>query len=155
MKFNSKERYFWETNFNIKRIDQVPDVIEEIRGIDSEHDDLFFEFLVRRVKTVRKIHLRCTCLSDAGVKLISQLQGLKELTLKDHRGITAQSLPYINRLTDLVYLDISKNSFNAEDVLQLDKLTHLKELFVSTENPDTVLREKLETHFPGCRITVY
>lgn len=87
--------------------------------------------------------------------LISQLQGLQELTLKDHRGITAKCLPCINRLTDLVCLDISKNSFDAEGVLQLDKLTKLKELIVSSDNPDPLLQEKLEAHFPGCRVTVY
>lgn len=155
MKFIGKEKYFWESNFNIKRVDQIPEIIESIKGIDSDHDDQFFEYLVKRVKTIRKIHLRCTFLTDAGVMLISQLQGLQELTLKDHRGITAKCLPCINRLTDLVCLDISKNSFDAEGVLQLDKLTKLKELIVSSDNPDPLLRDKLEAHFPGCRVTVY
>lgn len=158
MKLKGKEKYFWERNFNIKNLAAIPTEIGGIRGIDSDHDDQFFYYLTCRVKTVHRIHLRCTFVTDEGVKYICQLKELKELTLKDHRGITRNCLPDINKLTDLEYLDISKNEIFPRDLLQLTNLKNLKELYVSPDKTGDGLQEDLErlqAHFPGCQVNFY
>jgi Leucine-rich repeat (LRR) protein len=158
MKLKGKEKFFWERNFNIKNLASIPSAIKGITGIDSEHDDAFFFFLTSRVTTVGEIHLRCTNVTDEGVKYIANLKKLKELTLKDHRNITKACLPDLNKLVDLEYLDISKNDISTEDLYVLTNLKKLKQLFISTDKKDADLAaelEKLKNHFPGCEITVY
>ncbi|MCH5597520.1 hypothetical protein [Niabella ginsengisoli] len=92
------------------------------------------------------------------MKYISKLKDLKELTLKDHRHITKACLPNINKLTDLEYLDISKNSMLPEDLFVLTDLHKLKQLFISTDKSEIEFADelqKLKDHFPDCDITVY
>jgi Leucine-rich repeat (LRR) protein len=158
MKLKGKEKFFWERNFNIKSLAAIPSAINGITGIDSEHDDDFFSFLSSRVTRVGEIHLRCTNITDEAVKYISKLKNLRELTLKDHRHITKACLPDLNKLTDLEYLDISKNNISIEDLYLLTNLKKLKQLFISSDKPENEMAEELEklkTHFPGCAITVY
>jgi Leucine-rich repeat (LRR) protein len=158
MKLKGKEKFFWERNFNIKKVANIPSQIEGIRGIDSEHDDDFFFYLTSRVHSVGEIVLRCTNVTDKGVDYISTLKNLRQLTLKDHRGITKACLPGINKLTELEYLDISKNDISIEDLYTLTSLKKLKQLFISSDKPDREIAEELDSlkkHFPGCEVTVY
>lgn len=158
MKLKGKEKFFWERNFNIKSLAAIPQHINGIQGIDSEHDDEFFFFLTSRVSSVGEIYLRCTNVTDEGVKYICTLKNLRELTLKDHRQVTKACLPDINKLTDLEYLDISKNNIAIEDLYLLTNLKNLKQLFISSDKPESEITEELEklkAHFPGCEITVY
>jgi hypothetical protein len=158
MKLKGKEKYFWERNFNIKSLAAIPPEMNGITGIDSEHDDEFFFFLSLRVSSVGEIHLRCTNVTDAGVKYISAFKNLRELTLKDHRHITRACLPDLNKLVDLEYLDISKNNISTDDLYALTNLKKLKQLFISSDKPESEMTgelEKLKAHFPGCEITVY
>lgn len=158
MKLKGREKYFWERNYNIKSIAAIPKELNGVMGIDSDHDDEFFFFLASRINSVGEIHLRCTNVTDEGVKHIGTLKNVRELTLKDHRNITKACLPDVNKLTDLEYLDISKNSLSVDDLYQLTELKKLKQLFVSSDKPETERGEeleKLQAHFPGCEITVY
>jgi Leucine-rich repeat (LRR) protein len=158
MKLKGKEKYFWERIFDIKRLEDIPSSLNRIVGIDSEHDDAFFYYLSERVQNVAGIRLRCTNVTDDGVKYISKLKGLRELMLKDHRGITKESLPAINELTDLESLDISKNNFSIKDLYALTHLKKLQQLTISSDLPDAETEaelEKLRAHFPGCEIVVY
>src|SRR5688572_26463541 len=150
MKLKGREKYFWERNFNIKSLNAIPGELSGITGIDSEHDDEFFLFLTSRISSVGSIHLRCTNVTDEGVKYISNLKNLKELTLKDHRHITKACLPYLNKLSDLEYLDISKNNMLPEDLYVLTNLKKLQQLFISTDKTENEFAgelEKLKDHF--------
>ncbi|AWO00327.1 hypothetical protein DLD77_00690 [Chitinophaga alhagiae] len=158
MKLKGREKYFWERNFNIKSAAAIPAELKGITGIDSSHDDEFFFFLTARVTTIPEIYLRCTNITDLGVQYICRLQGLRQLTIKDHRHVTKHCLPDINKLGGLEYLDISKNNIAPEDLLTLTGLNNLKELLISSDLPEgelAPLLEKLQAHFPGCEITVY
>lgn len=158
MKLKGREKFFWERNFNVKNIAAIPKELIGIRGIDSEHDDEFFFFLTSRISTIQEIHLRCTNVTDQGVRYISTLNGLRQLTLKDHRNITKACLPDVNKLSGLEFLDISKNSLSIEDLHLLTGLKNLKQLIVSSDAQDDARPaelEKLRAQFPGCEITVY
>ena len=158
MKLKGREKFFWERNFNVKSVESIPASIKGIKGIDSDHDDEFFFFLSSRVRVVEEIHLRCTNLTDVGVKHISTFSKLRDLTLKDHCRLTKSCLYDLNKLTDLEYLDISKNNFSLEDVLLLTDLKKLKTLILSSDKPETEIAEslvKLEAQFRGVEITVY
>lgn len=157
MKLKGREKYFWERNFNIKSLSAIPEEISGITGIDSSHDDEFFYFISLRIRSVGSIFLRCTDVTDLGVEYISLLKDLRELTLKDHRKITSACLPYINRLTNLEYLDLSKNDIPVNDLFSLTELRKLKVLMFSSELDKVVPEDmliKLQEQFPGCEITV-
>ncbi len=158
MKLKGREKYFWERNFNIKSLSDMPERISGIKGIDSSHDDEFFSYLTSRITQMDAIHLRCTNLTDEGVKYIARVKNLRELTLKDHQHISSASLPYINQLTELEYLDISKNNILLQDLFKLTQLKKLKQLIISSDLEEKEMQEemeKLKAHFPGCEITHY
>lgn len=79
-----------------------------------------------------------------------------------HPKITRKSLPYLNKLTDLEYLDIWRTEILLEDVHELNQLKNLKELYVSSVkykysdcskmDRDRILEEiiKLEEILPNC-----
>lgn len=158
MKLRGREKYFWKKNFNAGNIEAIPVVLDIIQGIDSDHDDEFFYYLALRVKGVDAIHLRCTNVTDQGVKYICSFKNLRQLTLKDHRNITKDCLPFINDLHQLEYLDISKNSILIKDIFQLTGLIQLKHLHISKdmlEQDSTDIPPRLFTHFRDCEVTMY
>lgn len=143
MKFNKKEKYFWKTNFNINKESEIPEKMDYISGIDSDHDDMYFFYLTARVKTINEIYLRCTFVTDEGVFHISKLSSLKKLSLINHNKITAKSLEYISKLQELEYLDISKNEISIDDLNILSTLKNLKELHVPFNEPEPEIVAKL------------
>ena len=158
MKLKGREKFFWERNFNVKSLAAIPSSIDGIVGIDSDHDDEFFFYLASRVHSVDEIRLRCTNVTDAGVRHIAKFASLRILMLKDHYQVTKESLSEIDKLINLEYLDISKNSFSIRDLYALTHLKKLKELLISSELTATETEAellKLQEHFPGCEISVY
>lgn len=157
MKKDKKELYFWKRYFNIHSIAAIPQEMDKYSGIDSDEDDQFFLYLTSRVPVIHSIDLRCTFITDEGVKHISTLKELKELTVRNHNKISKESVPFLNQLTDLVYLDISKTEITVEDVLALSKLQNLKELHISAEESKEYIVEKisiLKQILPNCTVSV-
>jgi Leucine-rich repeat (LRR) protein len=157
MSKDKKELYFWKRYFNIHSIAAIPQEIDKYSGIDSDEDDQFFLYLTSRVPVIHSIDLRCTFITDEGVKYISNLKELKELSLRNHNNISKESLPFLNQLTDLVYLDISKTEITLDDLASLYNLQNLKELHISAEESKENILEKisiLKKQLPNCLIHV-
>lgn len=157
MKKDKKELNFWKSHFNINSIAAIPKEMDKFTGIDSDEDDQFFLYLTSRIPVIHSIDLRCTCITDEGVKHISTQKELKELTLRNHNKITKESLPFLNQLTDLVYLDISKTEITLADVPTLSNLQNLKELHISAEETKENILEKISTLkqvLPNCIVYV-
>ena len=132
-------------------------ILDKFSGIDSDEDDQFFLYLTSRVPVIHSIDLRCTFITDEGVKYISTLKELKELSPRNHNKITKESLPFLNQLTDLVYLDISKTEITLADVPALYNLQNLKELHFSAEETEVNILEKiniLKQVLPNCIVYV-
>ncbi len=154
---DKKELYFWKRHFNINSISAIPNEMNRYTGIDSDEDDQFMLYLTSRVSVIHIIDLRCTFITDEGVKYISKLKGLKELTLRNHIKITKECLPFLNKLTDLEYLDISKTEISLEDLPALNMLQNLKELHISSEQTNEYILEKISTLkkvLPNCTVSV-
>ena len=157
MKKDKKELNFWKRYFNIHSIAAIPQEMDKYTGIDSDEDDQFFLYLTSRVPVIHSIDLRCTFITDEGVKYISKLKDLKELTLRNHNKITKESVPFLNQLTDLVYLDISKTEITLADLPALSNLQNLKELHISAEETEENILEKISTLkqvLPNCIVYV-
>ncbi|MCI9843368.1 hypothetical protein [Flavobacterium pectinovorum] len=133
MKLKGIEKQFWWHFGQIKDSKDIPTEVSGISGVDDpEYNDDYFAMLTDKVRIMNSIYLKETYITDEGVKHISKLQGLKDLTLMKHPKITKASLPYLNKLVDLEYLDIWDTGIILEDLVALDQLKSLKELYVSS-----------------------
>ena len=157
MSKDKRELHFWKRYFNINSIAAIPKEMDKFTGIDSDEDDQFFLYLTSRVPVIHSIDLRCTCITDEGVKYISTLKELKELSLRNHNKITKESVPFLNQLTDLEYIDLSKTEITLEDLASSSNLQNLKELHISAEESKENIVEKisiLKKQLPNCFIHV-
>lgn len=166
MKLKGKEKNFWWDFARIKDSRKIPLEIPGFSSIDSDDDDEYFTILFDKVKIIHSLYFKETKITDETVRLISNVQQLKSLTLMKHPNITTQSLLYLNKLTDLEYLDIWNTEITVKDIHQLDQLKNLKELYVaslgyefsthSQMDNELILEEviKLESILPNCKIYV-
>ncbi|TDP00704.1 hypothetical protein [Flavobacterium sp. 245] len=136
MHLKGKEKHFWRSYFSISSLADIPLEIGRFRAIDDEVDDQVLFYLASRIPTIYNIYLKFTHATDEGVKHISNIQNLEQLTLRDHKNITNEAIPYLNKLADLEYLDILKTKIQLEDLPGLFNLQKLKELYISSENLD-------------------
>lgn len=160
MKLKGAEKQFW---WHFGHITEAKNITTELKGftsIDSLVDDEYLAMLLAKVSVMGSIYLKETMVTDEGVKQISNVRQLKHLTLMKHENITKACLPYLNKLTDLEYLDIWKTKIRLEDVGVLKDLKNLKELHISPhdegieESRDTILEKiiKAEEVLPNCII---
>ncbi|TDP00713.1 hypothetical protein [Flavobacterium sp. 245] len=133
MRLKGIEKQFWWNFGQIKDSKDIPEEVSGVSGVDDpEYNDDYFAMLTEKVKIMHSIYLKETHITDEGVKHISKLQGLKSLTLMKHPKITKVSLPYLNKLVDLEYLDIWDTGILLEDLVALDQLKNLKEVYISS-----------------------
>lgn len=136
MHLKGEEKHFWRNHFNIGSLSEIPTEIENFRSIDSEVDDDFLFFMTSRISIIPQLYFKFTLITDEGVKHISNIQNLAKLTLRDHKNVTNKSIPYLNKLVDLEYLDILKTKIQLEDLVGLFNLQNLKELYITSEDGD-------------------
>lgn len=134
MNTKGKEKHFWKSRFNVSILANIPLEVNDFKAIDGEVGDQDLYYLTSRIKSIRGIYLKFTNVTDEGVKNISTIQNLKQLTLRDHKNITKESIPYLAKLVNLEYLDVLKTKIQLEDLSGLFNLQNLKELYVSSDN---------------------
>ncbi|MFH6987916.1 hypothetical protein ACHRVW_09235 [Flavobacterium collinsii] len=167
MKLKGEEKTFWWHFCQINDSKDIPKKVDAVAGIDDpDYNDNYFQMLTDKVMIIDSIYLKETALTDEGVQHISKVKQLKSLTLMKHPNITTASLPYLNQLTDLEYLDIWRTGISLEDVTALNGLKKLKKIYVSSlaEVNDTfpelsseqILEQLivLEDIFPDCTFYV-
>jgi hydrogenase maturation factor HypE len=157
MKLKGKEKHFWRNNFNISNLAAIPLEMSGFKSIDSDVDDQFLFYLTSRVPTIHGIYLKFTNVTNEGVKYISNIHNLVELTLREHNDITKECLPYINKLVELENLDISKTAISLDDLLVFSNLQNLKKLHISSDESKEIILEKvlkLKKTLPNCSIYV-
>lgn len=168
MRLKGEEKHFWWHFAQIKDSKDIPADVSGIAGADDPgYDDNYFAMLTDKVKIIHSIYLKETAVTDEGVKYISKVQQLESLTLMKHPDITKASLPFLNQLTDLEYLDVWRTGIILEDLIALDQLKNIKKIFVSslreTENGSFLELENekilehlivLEDRFPDCTFYV-
>lgn len=163
MKLKGAEKHFWWQFGKITDSKNIPTELPGFTSIDSTDNDAFIAMLVEKVSVIHQIYLKETLVTDDGVKSISGLKQLKRLTLMKHDNITKGCLPYLNKLTDLEYLDVWRTKIRLEDLGALKDLKKLKELYISPhdedlEEPNDIILEKVmkaEEILPGCAIYTY
>lgn len=133
MHLKGKEKHFWR-GLNYNNLAAIPLEMSCFKAIDEEIDDQIMFYVTSRIPTIHRLYFKFTHITDEGVKYISNIKNLQELTLREHKNITNESIPYLNKLVDLEYLDILKTEICLEDLPGLFNLQKLKELYISSEN---------------------
>ena len=158
MKFDNKEKHFWKSNFNIGNPAAISLEMSIFKSTDSKVVDQFLLHLSSRIPIIHGIYLKFTKVTNKRIMHISTSNNLTELFLREHSGITKEYLPFLNKLTDLAYLDLTKTKIDLEDIPALTNLQNLKELYVSSENTeknyvsDHIIR--LKKFIPSCIVFV-
>lgn len=128
-----------------------------ILSIDSDLDDDYIFYLTSRVPIIRAFDLENTKITDKGIELISKVRHVERLELKDSRQITKNCLTYINTLNELVLLNLMKTSITVNDVVVLNNLQKLKELYMSSNKDYDYNLEKIiqmKDILPNCIVYI-
>jgi hypothetical protein len=158
MVLKGRDKEAWWRFMQIKDTKKIPAALESIYAIDSNEDDNYIGSILRYVNEVNEIFLKGTCNTDACVKYMTGLRGLRKLTLSRNLAITPAALPGINRVHSLEYLDLTKTTIGPADLFLLTGLKKLTEIHVSTEMEEQQLpaemMNRLKQNFPGCAIWI-
>lgn len=157
MKNIKKEKAFWNKYFNFPG--GTADISPAVRHLSfnsTEVDDEDLGYLVSRIKVIEIMDLKLTQISNAGIKEIAKIHGLKELNLKDNYPISNDCIADLNKLTDLEILHVRATSINIDGVLQLTALPNLKQLFFSEADVDSISEKmlQLKSIMPNCEFII-
>lgn len=157
MNKHKKEKAFWNTYFNFPNAPAgISPAIKRISFNCTEVDDEDLGYLVSRVNVIETLDLELTQISNAGIRAIATLQGLKELKLKDNEPVDNDCIADLNKLTELEMLHVSHTSINIDGLLQLTALQDLKRLFFSEDHPELISEKMLQLKavLPNCEFTI-
>jgi len=121
----------------------------------SELDDDTFAFIMAKVKGVNMLDLSEASITSKSIQLLTQLEYVNELRIKDCESLDDSCIEFLNQLTALTFLQLKSTSITTEGILNL-RLTQLKELQFSAAANDN-LNEKmkqLKQNLPGCSFIV-
>lgn len=155
MSLSKEEKKFWQKNFRIEKLNDIPKNWTAIKRIDSEIDDSFFYFISLRVASILEIHLKDTLITDEAMKHIAKFDDLEILFLRKHDSITKNSIPYFNKMESLKSLDITKTQITLTDLCFNLNNQSLKEVFLDSDDTDENVLEKafvLKERMPNCNI---
>jgi len=102
------------------------------------------------------LDLNETDITNESIKLLTNLEYVKELRMKQCRNIDNGCIEYLNKLTQLEFLHLKSTATNIDGLLKLNNLPNLKQLMFSEENVESIKEKMLQLKalLPGCEFTV-
>lgn len=125
----------------------------DFRKLEDVDDDIF-AYLMEKVKGVNMLDLNGTDISNESMRLLTRLEYIYELRMKDCTEINDEAIPYINQLSSLRLLHVKDTNITIEGLLKLTNLHQLEDLiFSATEHADISSQlYKLQEQLIGCRL---
>ncbi|MDN3723693.1 hypothetical protein QRD02_04815 [Aequorivita sp. SDUM287046] len=154
MKLSKEEKKCWQRHYRIEKLQDIPTEMSGFSSIDGDADDELMFYFAKRV-SIPEMYLKCTDVTDEGVKHISSIRNLKELTIADHINVTKASIPYFNEMRHLESLNIIHSEITLSDLCESLNNQNLKTLFVSSEENEENIVEKgfiLKERMPKCDV---
>lgn len=157
MKKKKKEREYWQRRFGNLAAD---DMAAYYHHLDLrpfwDLDDEGLAYLLTNVKGVDMLDLNETAITNESIKLLTKLEYVKELRLKECRQLDNGCAESLNKLTDLEFLHLKSTAVTIDGLLQLSDLSKLKELMFSTDDVESIKDKMLQLKalLPGCEFTV-
>lgn len=127
----------------------------DFRGLDDFDDD-GFAYLMEKVKGVDMLDLNETGISNESIKLLIQLEYVKEIRAKGCHGLDNDCIPYLSQIPSLEFLHLKYTGITIDGLLRLSGLPHLKILMFSDDNPENIGQKlpELKKLLPDCEIVV-
>jgi len=127
----------------------------DLRPID-DLDHEAFAYIMTKVKGVNMLDLNETDITNESIKLLTNLEYVKELRMKQCRNIDNGCIEYLNKLTQLEFLHLKSTATNIDGLLKLNNLPNLKQLMFSEENVESIKEKMLQLKalLPDCEFTV-
>ena len=157
MKFSKEEKKFWQCNYRIERVEEIPADWTFFKSVDGDEDDDFFYFFTLRVTTITEVHLKETLITDRAVEYIVKFEQLKTLYLRKHDDITKESIQYFNQMKSLESLNITRTKITLSDLCVHLNNQSLREVFIDSEENEEDILEKafvLKERMPNCNVYI-
>lgn len=155
MKFSKEEKKFWKRHYHLDKPSQIHENWEQMWSVDSEKDDDFFYFFTLRVTTIIEVHLKETLIGDKAIEYMTNFKSLQTLYVRNHKNVTKESIPFLNKMKCLESLNITKTKITLTDLCDLLDNQSLKEVFLDSEEDEQEILEKgfiLKQRMPNCNI---
>jgi Leucine-rich repeat (LRR) protein len=151
-----REKYLWNKYFGIDNPEGLPIYVRHANFRTSEIDDEGIELMVKRITGIEILDLDETNITGESVKLLTKLQGVKELRLKGNAAIGNDSVDYLSQMTSLELLHLGGTSITVDAVSKLASLQNLKLLLLSAADNENVQEKlfELAVALPDCRFIV-
>ncbi len=127
----------------------------DLRPLDELNDEAF-AYIIKNVKGINMLDLNETEIGNKSITLLTGLEYVKELQLKQCRQLDNDCIDDLNRLTELEFLHVKSTAITIDGLLRLTALTKLKELMFSADDADNIKEKmlQLKQQLPGCAFTV-
>jgi hypothetical protein len=127
----------------------------DLRPFDDFDDDAF-AYIMEKVKGVNMLDLNETEITNESIKLLTQLEYVKELRTKECRHLDNDCIDDLNKLNNLVFLHVKATAITIDGLLRLNNLPNLKELMFSEEDVESIKEKmlQLKDNLPNCEFTV-
>ncbi len=159
MKLSKEEKKYWERKWGYRQ-QQVLAMDTDVYRYnfrDSETSDEDLYWITTRVKSINRLDLDNTLVTDAGVQYLTRLEALTELRLKGCKGVTAAAIDDLSQLKTLELLHLIGTGIDLADIAPLQTLSNLKLLLVSSGDSEPEIRQQmavLKPLFPQCELNV-
>lgn len=122
----------------------------------SEMDDDAFAFIMQKVKGVNMLDINETLIGNEGIRLLTQLEYIKELRAKGCHLIDNDCVQYLNQVKQLEFLHVKGTNITIDGLLQLSNLYTLKELLFSADDVNSITNKLLQLKqlLPGCSFVI-
>ncbi len=154
-----KEEEFW-TNFfyfNIPdHINEVPSRLERANFRRYNVDDEEIGWMIEYVRSIYQLDLDETEITNAGIALLSTLDAVNELRLKNCLNIDAGCLEDLQQIKDLELLHLGGTSIGVDDLIAAPlKFKSLKILLLDDYELDEAKLQQLYISLPGgCALNI-
>jgi hypothetical protein len=152
-----KNRKYWKRRFGGETAGDAAAYHSHLdfRRID-DLDDEGLAYIMTNVKGVNMLDLNETEISNKSIKMLSGLEYLKELRVKDCCNLDNDCIESLNQVPTLEFLHLKSTAITIDGLLQLTNLPNLKVLMFSATDTESIKEKmvQLKNQLPNCDFTV-
>jgi hypothetical protein len=129
----------------------------DLRPIDDLDDAAFAYILTGTgVKGITMLDLNETEITNESIRLLTELEYVKELRAKGCRHLDNGCLQYLDQIRELEFLHLNGTGVTIDGLLQLQSLTALKTLLFQADDPEQIKEKmlQLKDRLPVCGFVV-
>ena len=118
----------------------------------SDLDDEGLAYLLSPVKGINMLDLNETEITNASIKLISNLEYVHELRIKGCTDIDNDCIDDLNKIVGLTILHVKNTGITIDGLLRLKGQQHLKKILFSVDDTELIQEKllQLRTMYPYC-----